>query len=389
MKLRKALLASTAALALPLAAGGALLGAPSRAEAQPVTGLYVAGGAGVNWLQSTRDSTSSTIAPGLGGSDFKASFLTGFAGVVSLGWGFGNGLRAEVEGNFRWNPVDEVTAFNQRLLRSGGYARSYGVMANLLYDFDPAYLGLAGQSWIQPYIGAGVGYVWHDYSRVRGRFPAAPGTAEFQVDDTDGAFAYQAIVGAAFPFAPLGVPGLTLTAEYRFLGTLEPSLNARVRTAGTGGNFVSVGNIEPSNFNHAVLIGVRYAFYQPRPPAPVPVAPAAPPQEVARTYLVFFDWDRADLTDRARQIIADAAQASRRVQTTRIEVAGHADRSGSAQYNQRLSQRRADNVAAELVRNGVPRNEIVVSAYGETRPLVPTADGVREPQNRRVEIVLR
>jgi OmpA-OmpF porin, OOP family len=104
---------------------------------------------------------------------------------------------------------------------------------------------------------------------------------------------------------------------------------------------------------------------------------------------VFFDFDRADLTDRARQIIGEAAQNSRRVQSTRIEVAGHADRSGSPQYNQRLSQRRAEAVAAELVSQGVSRNEIMVQAFGETRPLVPTADGVREPQNRRVEIVLR
>ena len=86
---------------------------------------------------------------------------------------------------------------------------------------------------------------------------------------------------------------------------------------------------------------------------------------------------------------AEAAQAAQSQQTTRIEVAGHADRSGTPQYNQRLSQRRADNVAAELVRRGVPRNAIVVTAFGESRPLVPTADGVREPQNRRVEIVLR
>ena len=77
------------------------------------------------------------------------------------------------------------------------------------------------------------------------------------------------------------------------------------------------------------------------------------------------------------------------MQTTRIEVAGHADRSGTPAYNQRLSQRRADAVAAELVRQGIARNEIAVSAYGESRPLVPTADGVREPQNRRVEIVLK
>jgi len=109
----------------------------------------------------------------------------------------------------------------------------------------------------------------------------------------------------------------------------------------------------------------------------------------ARSFLVFFDFDRADLTPRAREIIAQAAQASRSQQTTRIEVAGHADRSGTPQYNQGLSQRRANNVAAELVRNGVPRGAISVAAFGESRPLVPTADGVREPQNRRVEIVLR
>ena len=77
------------------------------------------------------------------------------------------------------------------------------------------------------------------------------------------------------------------------------------------------------------------------------------------------------------------------MQATRIEVAGHADRSGTPAYNQRLSQRRADAVAAELVARGVSRSEISVTAYGESRPLVPTADGVREPQNRRVEIVLR
>ena len=104
---------------------------------------------------------------------------------------------------------------------------------------------------------------------------------------------------------------------------------------------------------------------------------------------MFFDWDRYNLTDRARQIIAEAAQNARSTGSTRIEVAGHADRSGTPQYNQRLSQRRADAVAAELVRRGISRNMITVTAYGESRPLVPTADGVREPQNRRVEIVLR
>ena len=87
--------------------------------------------------------------------------------------------------------------------------------------------------------------------------------------------------------------------------------------------------------------------------------------------------------------IAEAAQNAGHVQATRNEVAGHADGSGSPQCNQRLSLRRADAVAAELMAHGISLNEITVSAYGESRPLVPTADGVREPQNRRVEIVLR
>jgi outer membrane protein OmpA-like peptidoglycan-associated protein len=108
----------------------------------------------------------------------------------------------------------------------------------------------------------------------------------------------------------------------------------------------------------------------------------------ARTFLVFFDWSKADLTDRARQIIGEAASA-RGAGVTRIEVNGFTDRSGPADYNMQLSIRRANAVAAELVRRGVPRNEIVTRGFGEENNLVPTADGVREPQNRRVEIILK
>jgi len=123
----------------------------------------------------------------------------------------------------------------------------------------------------------------------------------------------------------------------------------------------------------------------PPPPAAVPV----PHVEAARTYLVFFDWDRADLTERARQIVATAAAASTRVQTTVIEVNGYTDLSGTPAYNQKLSVRRAEAVESELVRDGVAKQEIAIHGYGETNPLVPTAKGVREPQNRRVEIILK
>ncbi len=128
-------------------------------------------------------------------------------------------------------------------------------------------------------------------------------------------------------------------------------------------------------------------------PAPEPAPPAAatpvPPVTEARTYLVFFDWDRADLTERATQIVAAAAAASTHVQTTKIQVSGYTDLSGTAAYNQKLSVRRAKAVEKELEHDGVAANEIAIHGYGESSPLVPTAKGVREPQNRRVEIVLQ
>ena len=88
-------------------------------------------------------------------------------------------------------------------------------------------------------------------------------------------------------------------------------------------------------------------------------------------------------------MIAEAAQNSTRVQVTRIEVNGYTDTSGTPQYNQGLSVRRARSVQAELIRDGVPANAIDIHGYGETHLLVPTGPGIREPQNRRVEIILR
>ena len=108
-----------------------------------------------------------------------------------------------------------------------------------------------------------------------------------------------------------------------------------------------------------------------------------------KSFLVFFDWDKSTLTDRARGIIREAATTSKTTQHTRLEVNGYADTSGNAKYNQGISLRRAQTVAAELVRNGVAKGEIAIKAFGDTVLLVPTGPGVREPQNRRVEIIIR
>jgi outer membrane protein OmpA-like peptidoglycan-associated protein len=105
-------------------------------------------------------------------------------------------------------------------------------------------------------------------------------------------------------------------------------------------------------------------------------------------FLVFFDWDRDTITPDGMQVIQQAAAAFRSGAPVQIQVTGYTDASGSVGYNQRLSERRANNVANALARTGVPRSEMIVSGRGKNDQRVPTADGVREPQNRRVEIVL-
>ena len=367
MSLKKVLLAATV-LALPMAA-----------QAQPISGFYIGAGAGVNMLMETDITLSRQFGGTSASRSGQAEFNYGFAGVISLGYGFGNGVRAEIEGNFRQNDVDSLSGFPGSLAgrsRADGTVQSYGVMGNALFDFD-----LGRGSFVTPYIGVGAGYVFHNYDGVRGRDSVGNTVT---IDGDDGRFAYQAIVGAAFPIA--AVPGLAITAEYRFLGTLQPEVDATRRTAA---GVVTRGSAEVDNFNHSLMIGLRYAFgVTPPPPSVANVAPAAAPAP-ARTFLVFFDFNRSDLTDRARSIIAEAATNSQRTGTTRIEVSGHADTVGTPQYNQALSQRRAAAVAAELERRGVARSAMTIQGFGFTRPLVPTGPNVREPQNRRVEIVLR
>ena len=386
MNFKKMLLAASAVVALPVMAQ-AQQTQPNRAPAQQtqsympqtraVTGPYIAAGIGANWLQDTDLQGSVNNAAG---TKIENEFETGYVGVLSLGWGFGNGLRAEIEGSYRSNEVSDTKTGGQSIqgTASGtGTATSYGVMANILYDFD---LG-SSLGGIVPYIGGGVGYIWHDYQDVGGSF--SDGRKLVYNGDT-GAFGYQAILGAALPID--SVPGLAITAEYRFMGTTGHDINGTVNARGQAGGQGQVRlNSEVDNFNHSLLIGLRYAFNA----APVVAAAAAVPVAAARTYLVFFDWSKADLTDRARQIIGEAAAARSNTGVTRIEVNGFTDRSGPASYNMQLSIRRANAVAAELVRRGVPRNEIVTRGFGEENNLVPTADGVREPQNRRVEIILK
>ena len=340
-------------------------------RAQPVTGLYVGGAGGTNFLQTER--AESTKSGGLiTVLNQRLAFDAGVVGLASVGYGFGNGLRLEIEGNYRNNRLSRFnTAPGQSV---GGRDEKYGGMGNVLFDLD------IGSPYLFPYIGAGAGV-----ARTNLNLSSNINGTTLRTTDNESSFAYQAIAGLSFPIPP--VVGLSLTAEYRYYALAGTRDFTQI--SAVNGVTVNTRTLRTSdNYNHSLLLGLKYAFNVP-PPAVEAPPPAAPQATAARTYLVFFDWDRADLTARARAIVNEAAQATTRVAVTRIEVAGHTDTSGTAQYNQGLSQRRAAVVRAELVRLGVPAAAITTQAFGESRPLVQTADGVREPQNRRVEIVLR
>jgi len=333
--MKRALLAATL-LALPLVA-----------HAQPIQGLYLGGGGGANWLLDSRVRVHTGPLPG---PSFTSQANAGPVALGSLGWAFGNGVRVEAEGSWRRNAS----------LSAGLTEQKYGAMANVLFDMD------IGSPYIYPYLGAGAGAQW-----VNLRGPSG--------SVTDPAFTYQAMAGLALPIP--WVVGLSATTEFRYLGV---SGKRRLPPVGQSEALVSGDN------NFGVLLGLRYAFHVTPPPvpAPAPVA-AAPAPAPARSYVVFFDWDSARLTPRARDIIAEAVRNSAHVAYTRIEVTGHADRTGSPHYNLVLSVHRAEVVASELERWGVPKAAIDIHGLGDTRPLVPTAYGVRQAENRRVEIVYR
>jgi iron complex outermembrane receptor protein len=137
---------------------------------------------------------------------------------------------------------------------------------------------------------------------------------------------------------------------------------------------------------------VRYRFGGPsEEPAAAP-APYTPPpaQAVApapKSYLVFFDFNKSDLTPQAVSIVNQAAANAGPAKVTQLTVTGHTDTVGSDAYNLRLSRRRAESVAAQLEKDGIASSEIAIVAKGKRDLLVPTSDGVKEPQNRRVQIV--
>lgn len=353
-----------------LAAGAFLVLIPGLAAAQDVgAGTIVAGpyfgvAGGYSWVQDLEMEFQNLRN--------EADIKDGWTGLVEGGYRLGTGLGVGLELGWTRNPVDEIFGGPPGRVGVQGNVDAFTVMGVGRYELAP--MGA-----LRPYVSAGVGIARIRFDEVGAVF--APGRI---VDETDNALAWQVGAGAAFSMSP----NLDLTFGYRFLDTGIVKIGAET----------DVDKVRFDYQSHTVLVGLRYTFGAPpapRRPEPAPAAvqepppppPPPPPPAISRNFTVFFDFDRSDLTADARQVLDNVARDAGSGNVAAVRVVGHADRSGPPDYNQRLSIRRAEAVRAYLETLGIGADRISIEGRGETEPLVPTADGVREPSNRRTVII--
>ncbi len=351
--------------------GGVSFGALTvSAHADEPAGWYVGANGGLNW----NDRLKTDLAPTTTGNRFSGAATNsstinydnpGWAAHAAVGYNWGDNIRTEIEGGY------SETVTNRALgVGSSGRTGVWTGFVNAFYDFDLTQVNLNVP--IVPYVGVGVGAAYWNQTSTHPQ-----GTTGPAVSGNDVAFAYQAIAGLAYNFDD----NWAATVEGRYMDT-------------PAADFGDNKPLYVTNHLHSyeALAGVRYTFNEPKP-APAPMGKTQPPVAskpvpAQSSYLVFFDFNRYNLTTDATKIVDNAAGAAKgNAGVTRIDVTGHTDTVGSDAYNMKLSKRRAESVKAELVKQGVKANEIVVYAKGKRDPLVPTGDGVKEPQNRRVEIV--
>ena len=310
-----------------------------------------------------------------------------FGGIV--GYDFG-AFRLEAEASYRSAELEDVSAGSQGLALNpipGGFSRftttlpalgeanALSFMVNGLFDFGP-------DDGLQGFAGGGVGVARVDMDgRVNTNGPGV-------WSDSDTGFAWQLLAGVRAPLSDSWDVGL----KYRYFNVPDVAI------------VDPLGRALNTDFNsHSLLGSITYNFggqeVPPPPPAVIPVpmptppppprpAPPPPPKVACNTgpYIVFFDFDKSNITAEAAGILDSAASAYANCGTANVMLAGHTDRAGSPKYNLGLAQRRADAVRAYLTGRGVPDGRTTTQAFGESTPRVPTADGVREAQNRRVEV---
>jgi outer membrane protein OmpA-like peptidoglycan-associated protein len=364
------------------------LGAAAPALAQdynPWSGLYLGGNIGGSWGHASLSRTV-TAPDGTSLPPVDASLINSTNHFHS----HGGGVTGGIEGGYNWTfgpwllgvetdfvGLDTGTTYS-RTLQSALLIHppiTYSATSEAAIDWEWTLrprLGYSFGPWLMyATVGLAVGNLNMSATITDNRTPQQ--RVGVSHNGAEEGFAAGGGIGYAF------TPAWSMKAEYLYsdFGSLKE----------TRSNGFGTLAVEAKSRPQVFRVGVDYHFgYVPPPVVSAPYVPP-PPQPAPRSYMVFFDFDKSDLTPEAVGIVDTAAANAVAGRVTQITVTGHTDTVGSDAYNMRLSRRRAESVATELESKGVPSSAIALVAKGKRDLLVPTKDGVREPQNRRVEIV--
>jgi outer membrane protein OmpA-like peptidoglycan-associated protein/opacity protein-like surface antigen len=331
------------------------IGAAEAAITTP-TGWYLSLGAGVNWIED--GDVTEFDPPGVLETVMHFSWEDGFVATGAVGYDFGDHWRAEFEVAYRDNDDDGFCRGGRSCAGGSTDVWEFSQMVNVLYD-----IGLGG-NW-EASVGAGVG--GNLVAMRSGSFFDTSGTAD------DYVLAGQLIAQVGYRFAERW----QLYLDYHYMIMDDPEFQ-------NPGDALDVFEMEKTD--HSLLIGIRFDLQRDgaAPMAPRPSEPTRAPKQ----FIVFFGFNKSNLTPEAARVVADAAAAAKEYGSASIMVVGHTDSSGSSSYNQALSMRRSQAVKDGLANNGVPGSMVSTSGRGEAELMVQTGDGVKEPQNRRATIDL-
>ena len=344
MKLRTFILAGVALAALGTAP----------ASATEAMGWYLGLGAGWDHLNAVKMTSNFPFT-------LHAPYSDSALVVGSFGYRFENNVRIEFETGYSSHDIEKF----------GGVSGSTDIksaLVDFVYDVD------LGGPWS---VSLGAGFGGANAGEHLAAAPPPPGL--FFVHGSHVVFAWQGIAGINYDIDP----NLEIFADFRYRETQADH--------NYFSSFVAFNPVRVYKLDEQVgLFGIRWYPDEAPPPPPPPPPPAVPPPPPApvKTFIVFFDFDKSNLTAEAQSVVGEAVKTAKTNGFVKVLVTGHTDTVGSDSYNQGLSVRRAEAVKDEMVREGMDGSTIAIEGKSFHDPLVPTGPGVREPQNRRAVIDL-
>jgi outer membrane protein OmpA-like peptidoglycan-associated protein len=296
----------------------------------------------------------------------SANIGTKDTALVTGAFGYRFQDRLRLEGEIGWD-THGVESSNYTGI-TGGHAQVTSFLANAAYDVP------LSQRWDFSF-GGGVGA-----GQVNWELTDPSGS----ISSTQTGFMWQGFAGVAYSLSH----NVDLTLDFRYR-QVKVSKEYVVCVDCEGSTTLKVTGLN----EEAVMVGIRWYLESAPPPPPPPPAPLPPPPAPmapppVKTFVVFFDFNKSDLTAEALTVVQEAVKVAKSNGFVKVMVTGHTDTVGSDSYNQGLSVRRAETVKDEMTREGMDGSTISIEGKSFHDPLVPTGPDVREPQNRRAVIDL-